>query len=96
MALDTTLKGGERIVPYYHWFWNRLTWQEVKVPAPYTEHWVCLHKGKVAGEFFKGKSGMYYGVVYAHHERPHIYTVWRHDWRLVLYIMAATILGPSH
>ena len=96
MALDKTLKGGERIVPYYHQYWNRLTWQQVQVPAPYTEHWVCLHKGQQVGEFFKGKSNMYYGIIYAHHERPFIYTIWRNERRDVLRCMTAMILGPSN
>lgn len=93
MALDKTLKGPQ-IVAYYHYYWSRLTWRQVKVPAPYREHWVAYHQGQAVGEFFRGKSNMYYGIVYRTARRGFLF--FRKDRQVILHTLTAYALGPEH
>lgn len=88
-------KIGPQIVAYHPRYWHRLQWQQVEVPAPYREHWLAYHNGQLAGEFFRGKSGMFYGLVYTHRSRR-IHSFWRRERVWVLYTIAALILGPEH
>jgi hypothetical protein len=87
MSANRTL-GGPKPVEYFEKPWHRLDWVPLPVKAPYREYWEIWYKGKHVGEYFIGKSGRSFGIVFNR------FTIYKGKHEDLLLVLTSTICGP--
>jgi hypothetical protein len=64
MAVNRTPPLPKRFA-YYPRYYDRLRWKKVEdVPGPYNEYWHVYYDGRWIGDFFQGKTGYWYVIVF--------------------------------
>jgi hypothetical protein len=84
---------GPKPVAYYEHYWHRLEWEKAsreEVPYPGSEYWIIRYRGEHVGEFFEGKSKVWFGVLFGSFVVRS--TVRSH----VLHTLTGCIVGPQH
>jgi hypothetical protein len=93
MAVNRKLTAGPKVVAWHERYWHRLEWTKVESEGkPYLalEYWEARYQGKHRGDFFQGKSGRWYAVIFNR------VTIWSPEKDDILNLMTAIIVGPRH